>query len=201
MAGEVFVGRTDELRRFAALLGELPTSRRGPSWVRSHRSGKLLAGAAKSRVVLVYGLGGRGKSWLLRRFQELADGKLSDSPVSPGRVRTVWLDWEAAQRNQPSSYAGFDGPSLVTVLDAVQRAVIEAVRADGGAARQADEAFADYRQGAARMPQYAALFSEVIAQSRQAWPLRSPPMTRPPWPGRKRLSGLPPSGIQGGSRA
>jgi hypothetical protein len=39
-------------------------------------------------VVLVYGLGGRGKSRLLSRFREMADGKLPDSPVSPGR-RTV----------------------------------------------------------------------------------------------------------------
>jgi tetratricopeptide (TPR) repeat protein len=165
---EVFVGRTDELRRFAALLGGLPAERRGPRWPRSRRSGGDLAGAAKSDVVLVYGLGGQGKSRLLRRFREMADGKLPDSPVSPDRVLSVWLDWEDAQRDHPSTYAGFDGPSLVTVLDAVQRAVIEAVRADTGAARQAGEAFVDYRQGAARMPQYAARFAEVIAQSRQA---------------------------------
>jgi tetratricopeptide (TPR) repeat protein len=165
---EVFVGRTDELRRFAALLGGLPARRRWPRWPRSPRSGEDLAGAAKSYVVLVYGLGGRGKSRLLRRFREMADGGLPDSPVSPGRVRSVWLDWEDAQRDQPSSYAGFDGPSLVTVLDALQRAVIEAVRADAGAATQAGEVFAGYRQGAARMPQYAARFAEVIAQSRQA---------------------------------
>jgi hypothetical protein len=168
MTDEVFVGRADELRRFAALLGALPASRHWPRWPRSRRSGEDLAGAAKSYVVLVYGLGGQGKSRLLRRFREMADGKLPDSPVSPGRVRSVWLDWEDAQRDQPSSYAGFDGPSLVTVLDAVQRAAIEAVQADAGAARQAGEVFADYRQGAARMPQYAARFAEVIAQSRQA---------------------------------
>jgi hypothetical protein len=164
---EVFVGRTDELRRFAALLGGLRAKRRGPRWPRSRRSGEDLAGAAKSHVVLVCGLGGQGKSRLLRRFQEMADGKLPESPLSAGRIRSVWLDWEDAQRDQPSRYASFDGPSLVTVLDAVQSAVIEAARADAGAAKQAGEAFADYRQGAARMPQYAARFADVIAQSRQ----------------------------------
>ena len=163
----MFVGRTDELRRFAALLGELPPGGGGPRWPRRRKSGQDVAGASRSRVVLVYGLGGRGKSRLLSRFREMADGKVPDSPVSPGRVRTVWLDWEDAQRDQPSGYAGLDGPSLVTVLDAVQRAVIEAVRPDAGAVRQAGEAFADYRQGAARMPQYAARFAEVIAQSRR----------------------------------
>ena len=58
MTGEVFVGRTDELKRFAALLGELPPSHRRPNWVRSRKSRKDPAGAARSRVVLVYGLGG-----------------------------------------------------------------------------------------------------------------------------------------------
>jgi hypothetical protein len=121
-----------------------------------------------SRVVLVHGLGGSGKSRLLRQFREMADGSLPDSPVSPGRVQTVWLDWEDEQRDQPSGYAGADGPGLATVLDAVQRAVTGAFAADAKAAERAGQAFGEYRQGTARMPQYAARFADVIAQSRQA---------------------------------
>ena len=41
-----------------------------------------------------------------------------------------WI-WEDKQRDDPASYAGAAGPSLVTVLDAVQQAVLAAVRTPG----------------------------------------------------------------------
>ncbi len=119
-------------------------------------------------MVLVHGLGGSGKSSLLRQFRLLADGTLPDSPVPAGRLRTVWLDWEDEQRDQPGRYASVTGPVLVTVLDAVQRAVLSALAEDRRAAVRADHAFGAYRQGAARMPEYAARFAQVFAQSRQA---------------------------------
>jgi tetratricopeptide (TPR) repeat protein len=119
-------------------------------------------------VVLVHGLGGSGKSRLLRQFRLLADGGLPDSPVPAGRLRTVWLDWEDESRDQPAQYASMTGPGLVTVLDAVQRAVLNAFAGDSRAADRAGQAFGAYRQGAARMPEYAARFADVIAQSRQA---------------------------------
>ena len=98
----MFVGRRDEVARFKALLHELPTGRRARVLGRSRgkRSGAQ-AEVARSRVVLVHALGWSGKSRLLRQFQEMADGSLPDSPVSPGRVRTVWLDWEDEQRERP----------------------------------------------------------------------------------------------------
>jgi hypothetical protein len=119
-------------------------------------------------VVLVHGLGGSGKSRLLRKFRGMAEGSPPDAPVARGRVQTAWLDWEDEQRDEPGSYAGADGPSLVTVLDAVQRAVTEAFAASTQAAERASQAFAGYRLGAARMPQYAARFADVIAQTRQS---------------------------------
>jgi tetratricopeptide (TPR) repeat protein len=79
----------------------------------------------------------------------------------------VWLDWEDEQRDDPGSYAGAAGPSLVTVLDAFQRAVVAALGRDGRAVERARQAFGEYRQGAARMPEYAARFADVVAQSRQ----------------------------------
>ncbi|MGW5718340.1 tetratricopeptide repeat protein [Amycolatopsis sp. NPDC003865] len=155
-----FVGRRDERARFAALLKTMPTGRRARWRRRSEgRSGPV------SRVVLVHGLGGSGKSRLLHYFQEMAEGEVGDSPVSPGRIRTVWLDWEDEMRDQPSRYADIQGPSLVTVLDAVRAAVIDAIGED---VRGADQAFEGYVRGAARMPEYAARFSEVLAQSRQS---------------------------------
>jgi tetratricopeptide (TPR) repeat protein len=164
VADEVFVGRRDEQERFAALLGELAgTEARSARRWRRRPSSEDPGDASKSRVVLVYGLGGSGKSRLLRQFQGMATGKVRGSPVTAGQVRTVWLDWEDKQRDDPGSYAGVAGPSLVTVLDAVQQAVVAAV----GDSR-AEQAFSDYRQGAARMPGYAARFAEVVAQSRQA---------------------------------
>lgn len=164
-----FVGRRDELARFASLLAGLPAGARRTSvgWRRS-RSGPVPAESAKSQVVLVHGLGGSGKSRLLRQFRLMADGNLADSPVPAGRVRTVWLDWEDERRDQPGSYASEAGPGLVTVLDAVQRAIISAFGADRRAVERVERAFGAYRQGAARLPGYAARFAEVIALSRQA---------------------------------
>ena len=166
---EVFVGRRDEQARFAALLGELTDgagARRG-RWRRRQPSGEDPA-AARSRVVLVHGLGGSGKSRLLNHFRDMAQGRIPGSPVPAGRLATVWLDWEDEQRDDPGGYAGVAGPGLVTVLDAVQKAVISAFGHDARAAERAGQAFTDYRQGAAGMPEYAARFADVLAQSRQS---------------------------------
>ena len=51
----------------------------------------------------------------------------------------------------------------MTVLDAVQQAVVAAAGDSHGG-----QAFAEYRQGAARMPEYVARFADVVAQSQQA---------------------------------
>jgi hypothetical protein len=160
VADEVFVGRRDEQAQFAALLKDLAAARKPRRGLFGLRRS---AGVAKSPVVLVCGLGGIGKSRLLRQFQGMAEGRVTGSPVKAGRVRTVWLDWEDKQRDDPGSYTGEAGPSLVTVLDAVQQAVIAAV-----GDKRAGKAFRDYRQGAARMPEYAARFEKVVAQSGQA---------------------------------
>ena len=119
-------------------------------------------------MVLVHGLGGSGKSRLLSQFRDMAQGRIPGSPVPSGRVRTVRLDWEDEQRYQPGPYAGAEGPNLVTVLDAVQKAVIAAFAGDARAVERAGQAFDDYRLGAARMPEYAARFADVLAQSRQS---------------------------------
>ena len=157
------------MARFTALLRELPSGGRTRfrRWRRSPKSTPHPTTATKSRVVLVHGLGGSGKSRLLRQFRAMADGSVSSSPVIRNHLRTVWLDWEDEQRDQPANYVGADSPNLVTVLDAVQHAVMEAFTADAKAVEGAGQAFSDYRQGAARMPQYAVKFTDVIARSGQ----------------------------------
>ncbi|HEX3958132.1 MAG TPA: hypothetical protein VHZ03_16095 [Trebonia sp.] len=121
-----------------------------------------------SRVVLVHGLGGSGKSRLLGCFRDMAEGGTPNTPVRQGQILTTWLDWEDEQRDQPDSYASIEGPGLVTVLDAVQAAVVRAVGHDARARDRAARAFGEYRQGAARMPEYAARFADVISQSQQS---------------------------------
>jgi hypothetical protein len=67
-----FVGRSDELARFRALLVELqPGKHRRARWAVHDPRAKSAAEAGGSRVVLVHGLGGIGKSRLLRQFQEV----------------------------------------------------------------------------------------------------------------------------------
>ena len=96
----------------------------------------------------------------------MARGSVPGWPVPARPVRAVWLDWEDERRDALGSYAGLAGPSLVTVLDAVQKAVIAAYEDDARAAERASRAFGEYRDGAARMPEYAARFADVLAQSR-----------------------------------
>ena len=167
MANEVFVGRRDEQERFAALLLGLAASNgeQRRRWPVRRPSGDIEAVTAGSRVVLVHGLGGSGKSSLLRQFRAIAEGRLPGWPMVVGGVRTASLDWEDEAGQDPGRYAGVAGPSLVTVLDAVQRAVMGAFTGDGRAAGRVVEAFGDYRSGAARMPEYVARFRGVVAQA------------------------------------
>ena len=167
MGDEYFVGRRDESARFAALLADVTIGGKSRTrrWRAHQRSGRQ-AGSAQSRVVLVHGLGGSGKSQLLRHFREMTQGRVLGWPVLANRVEAVWLDWEDERRDNPSSYAAVAGPSLVTILDAVQKAVIAVFRDSARAAERASRAFDDYRQGATRMPEYAARFVDVLTENR-----------------------------------
>jgi len=164
VAVEVFVGRRDEQARFAAVLRELAPvggPRRG-RWRVRRAPASNAANAAGSRVVLVHGLGGSGKSSLLRQFRAMAQGEVAGSPAVAGWLRVGWLDWEDEAGQDPGRYAGAAGPSLVTVLDALQRAVTGAFAGNGRAVAQA---FGEYRAGAARMPEYVTRFREVVTQA------------------------------------
>jgi hypothetical protein len=94
--GEIFVGRREESARFAALLAELAAGdgdRAGRTRLRRSVA-ESPARPPGSRVVIVRGLGGTGKSRLLRHFRDMCQGATADSPVPPGLIADVWLDWE-----------------------------------------------------------------------------------------------------------
>lgn len=160
VAEQGFVGREAELAQFAGVLRELVEaggSRRARWPVRR------LAGAddlsCRSRVVLVHGPGGTGKSWLLRQFQAMARASVS----------TAWLDWApvAAWGSGLGGEAAEAG--IVKVLDSVQWAVTRAFTDDDefAAGRVAFE-FREYRGGADRMPEYVARAVEVAERAGRA---------------------------------
>jgi hypothetical protein len=164
--GEILVGRREESERFAALLAELAAGD-GNRVGRTRLQRSAAESAAElpgSRVIIVHGLGGTGKSRLLRHFRDMSQGATADSPVPPGLIGDVWLDWD----DDLGAYPGPGGPSLLGVLDAVQRAFAAGFPGDRRAAERASRAFDGYRQGAARMPEYVSRFADVLAQNRQS---------------------------------
>lgn len=146
MTDEEFVGRRDEQARFAALLRELTAARDRPQgrWHSRQPSGKDVADAARSQVVLVHGPSGIGKSTLLTRLLDMADGRAPGTPVRAGAVRTGWLDWEDEADRHPRWNAVPAGPGLVPVLNVVQAAVFGAFSGEGAAARLASQPFEEY---------------------------------------------------------
>ena len=132
----LFLGRGEELACFEAALAGL-------------------AGGGdpdEGHVLLVYGLGGIGKSTLLRRYGQMtAEGRA----VMGARGLLAVVDWESEQRLRAADYVPDGGPPIWVVLDRVYRAVRDAVagRRDTAAA---EKAFASFRLQVARVPELAA---------------------------------------------
>ena len=133
----LFLGRGEELACFEAVLAGL-------------------AGGGdpdEGHVLLVYGLGGIGKSTLLRRYGQIAaEGRAVMG--ARGLVLAV-VDWESEQRLRAADYVPDGGPPIWVVLDRVYRAVRDAVagRRDTAAV---EKAFASFRLQVARLPELAA---------------------------------------------
>ena len=142
MAGEgVFLGRADEVRRFSDALASLPYLGFAEDW---------------PTVVVVHGLGGIGKSTLLRRLREL----VSDPDAA------VWVDFEEERKRQPQLFRGDLGPGLRTVLDAVMRACVEALESLGDR-ELAENAFDAYRADVVRLPHMLDQAQSALTEAQQ----------------------------------
>ena len=111
-------------------------------------AGGAADGPDEAYVVLVHGLGGIGKSMLLRRLHEAAGQRQQrGGPLVAGIV-----DCESERRHNPVDYAGPDGPPIWRLLDRLYAAV----RA-GAAGRRLESrvvrAFAGFRQAMVVQPE------------------------------------------------
>ena len=122
----VFLARSDELGRFAEALTDTQSGAAGQGW---------------PVVVLVHGVGGIGKSSVLRRFRE------STEPLDA----VAWIDFEEARRLQPAAFGGDNGPGLQTVFDLLMRKCLEAFE-DHGDRGHAEKAFDRYRANVVKLP-------------------------------------------------
>lgn len=134
---EFFIGREDQQERFHAALGDIAASRRG--------------GPSEALVLLLYGHGGVGKSWLLRRFAAIASG---DTPgvENTARFTVATVDWELEQRRSPAEFSDITGPPIWRVLDRVYRALVDA-KVSPSARRHIERAFSTFRWQMVREPE------------------------------------------------
>ncbi len=118
-------------------------------------AGGAADGPDEAYVVLVHGLGGIGKSELLRRLHEAAGQRQRGGPLVAGIV-----DCEYERRRNPVDYAGQNGPPIWRLLDQLYAAV----RAGAAGRRlesRVERAFAGFRQAMAVQPELLHRASEL----------------------------------------
>lgn len=118
----LFLGRGDELRRWRGVLQDARASASGDG--------------RGSFVVLVHGIGGMGKSRLVRRLCDLVDER---GGTGKGAVARVLVDLESERDRLPDRYPPFEGPSVGTLLYTIERAVC------GELGERAERSFAAFR--------------------------------------------------------
>ena len=124
----VFLGRVDELQRWQLVL----------AGARARADGQTEDGG--SYVALVHGIGGMGKSRLVRRLVELTpDTRTVRRRGPPHEYRAVLIDLEAERKRVPDRYPPLEGPSVGTLLYTLERTICEQFGAS------AEDAFADFR--------------------------------------------------------
>ncbi|MFC6087291.1 tetratricopeptide repeat protein [Sphaerisporangium aureirubrum] len=133
----VFVGRSEEQDRFRLVLSEA-VSRPGD-------------GPDEAFVVLVQGYGGMGKTTLLRRFADIAAGKLPGS--SAGRFTVFQTDWERDRGLHAEEYVEFAGPAIWRILERV-RAQLESSAASWSVVRRRRlKGFAAFQRLVTKLPE------------------------------------------------
>ena len=135
----LFLGRSEEQTRFRAVLAEL-------------RAGRT---PDEAHVVLVTGLGGIGKSTLLRRYEEIAAEDAA--PAGNGRrgLLVARVDWESERRLRAADFALDGGPPIWVVLDRVYQALSEAAAGSKRDAGFTGKAFGSFRFQVMRLPELA----------------------------------------------
>ena len=138
----MFLARSDEQERFSALLMSLAGA---------HGE----AARAASHVLLIQGLGGMGKTWLMERYAQIARDFKPPGANLASPFSVVALNWEDERnRGAPDDYPASTGPRLVTVLAALYANLRAACIADGDKqAKRAERAFITYRDVLARLPE------------------------------------------------
>jgi tetratricopeptide (TPR) repeat protein len=130
-ADDGFVGRTDEQRRFAALLGSLAGPPTGPD---------------HAYVVLVYASGGMGKTRLLRRFQFAAhQNRVGRWWGKPRHVSVTYVNWESDRDVHLPDYAEGSGPPIWIVLSRLARFMRNGEN-EPRRKKRIDAAFAEFRE-------------------------------------------------------
>lgn len=137
---KVFVGRTEEQDRFRRLLVEV--------WGDGQEQGP-----DEAYVMLVRGPGGIGKSSLLRRYYDIATGKLSGDAANRQRFLVAMVDWETDQRLDGDHYRTFSGPPIWHILEQVRKAIAASLADSPRDSRRAKRAFANFCERVLRAPE------------------------------------------------
>jgi tetratricopeptide (TPR) repeat protein len=132
---DLFIGRDDEQDRLRGVLAQVLGTADEPD---------------DGYLVLVHGIGGIGKSKLLRQYRKIVRGKLRDDNNFRGRFLVATVDWEEQRERRTADYPP-GGPPLSHALDAIY-AAISAATDDATHQRCIERAFNKFRAEAAHAP-------------------------------------------------
>lgn len=144
----LFLGRSEEQTCFEAVLADLASS----------------GEPDEGHVLLVHGLGGIGKSTLLRRYGQIAADGLSTTWGHRGpRLLLAAVNWESEQRLRAADYVPEGGPPIWVVLDRVYGAIREAAAASRRDAAAVEKKFAPFRAQITKVPELAKEVQRALA--------------------------------------
>jgi hypothetical protein len=115
-------------------------------------------------VVLVHGLGGIGKSTLLRRYRQIAaDGLPAVRGAGSRGLLLATVNWESELRLRAADYMPEGGPPIWVVLDRIYGAILEAATASRRDAGAIERAFAPFRVQVTKVPELAMEVQRALA--------------------------------------